>query len=406
MERVQPPKRGSRIRYDRGRFDGVFVIDGKRTFRLLELVKDAERTPAGRLRSEQQISDYMLKRWDHKCAEMEAELAEHHGDGLTMSGALEKWEEWAKTEGLAQTTIDLHYKVALTNYQAANGDHPIAEVSLAHLDRFKKHLRDGKLAPATINLRLAKVAALLRWAQRRDYIEKIPWIEPVRETRLLARPMEAKDIRRLIERLRTLIQETKHKWHKYYYELHELLLVLNLATGMRRGEPFQCTWAEVDLKAGTLRIPHPKEGDEKLVALPPIAVNYLKRRRRKYGDHVRLFDDGKGGSAYTDAHALTTAFRRHLKKLGLAGQGIKPLHTYRATFSTIGLDLLGLEPIAVQAQLGHSSLKTTQRSYVATMVTAKRKAVGTYERRYLRALFDRKPSESKPSIAKKAARSK
>jgi len=283
--------------------DGVFVIDGKRTFRLLELVKDAERTPRGRLRSEQQVTAYLLKRWDHKRAEMEAELAESHGDGLTMSQALERWEEWAKTEGLAKTTVELHYRRALDEYQAANGDHPIAEISLSHLDRFKKHLRDRKLAPATINLRLAKVAALLRWAQRRNYLDKMPRIEPVRELRQLARTMEAKDIRRVIERLRTLISETKHKRHKYHYELHELLLVLILATGMRRGEPFQCTWADVDLKAGVLRIPHPKERDAKRVALPPLAVSYLKRRRRKYPEHVRLFDDGKGGSAYSDAHA-------------------------------------------------------------------------------------------------------
>ena len=405
MERVQPPKRGRRIRFDRDRADGVFIIDGKRTFRLLALMREVERTARGRRRSEQQVISLLMKRWDKKRSEIEKELAHFHGDGLTMSQALERWEKWARAEGLAEDTINLHYKLALREYKIANGDHAIAEVRLEHLDRLKAHLAGRKLAPATINLRLSKVAALLRWAERRDYLDKVPRIETVKVSKSLARMMEAKDIRRLIERLRTLIAETKHKRNKYYYELHELLLVLILGTGMRRGEPFQCTWADVDLKEGVLTIPHPKEGHEKLVMLPPLAVSYLKRRRRKYPKHVRLFDDGQGGSAYTDAHALTTAFRRHLKKLGIEGRRIKPLHTYRATFSTIGLDLLGLDPLAIQAQLGHSSLKTTQ-GYVSTMQTAKRKAVNDYERRFLRGLFDRDSSEEKPSKVKKPAASK
>jgi len=41
MARVKPPKRGRRIRYDRGRADGVFLIDGKRTFRFLALLDEA-----------------------------------------------------------------------------------------------------------------------------------------------------------------------------------------------------------------------------------------------------------------------------------------------------------------------------------------------------------------------------
>ena len=405
MQRVRPPKRGRRIRFDRNRADGVFIIDGKRTFRLLALMRDVERTARGRRRSEAQIISLLMKRWDAKRTAIEAELAEFHGDGLRMSQALGRWEKWARTEGLAKRTIEWHYKWALDAYKLANGDHPIAEISLVHLDKFKKHLRDKKLAPATINMRLAKVTALLRWAQRRNYLEKMPRIEPVKEPRRLARTMEPNDIRRLIERLRELIRTTKDRRHNYYYELHELLLVLVLTTGMRRGEPFQCTWADVDVKAGELRIPNPKEGNEKLVALPPMAVSYLKRRRRKYRHHLRLFDDGNGGSAYTDAHALTTAFRRHFTKLGLEGMRIKPLHTYRATFSTIGLDLLGLDPVAVQAQLGHSSLKTTQ-GYVATMQTAKRRTVNAYERRYLRGLFDRKPNEGLNPRKKKAAKSK
>ena len=74
MERVQPPKRGRRIRWDRGRFDGVFVIDGRRTFRLLELAEEAQRTPAGRLRSDRAVGDHLLRLWDQKRGDIEAEL--------------------------------------------------------------------------------------------------------------------------------------------------------------------------------------------------------------------------------------------------------------------------------------------------------------------------------------------
>lgn len=395
MPRVLPPKRGKRLRYDRGRADGVFIVDGKRTFRFLELVSTAGRTAGGGRRTGQQTTDYLHRRWDAKKAELEAELAERSGDGLTVAETFDKWKEWARAQGLAESTIDLHYEIALANYKTANGDHRLNDIRLQHLDRFKAHLVARNLAPATINLRLSKVAAFLRWAQRRDYLEALPRIEPVKQPRRLARVMAPTDIRRLIERLRGLARDTVHSRQQRFYQLHELLLVLVLCTGMRRGEPFQSRWADVDLEEGTMRIPRPKEHDEKLVALPPLAVAYLKNWRRQRNEDVYLFDDGSGQLAYKDAHALTRAFRRHMIALGLGDKRIKPLHSYRATLSTIGLDLLGLDPVAVQAQLGHASLKTTQDGYVATMLHAKRRVVGAYEEGYLKGLFDRELSEPK-----------
>jgi len=384
----------------------VFLIDGRRTFRFLALLEEAERTPRGRRRNERQVLDALLKLWGGKRAEMEKELAERAGAGLTVSQAFTKWKKYARGEGLAETTIALHYERSLRDYFAANPDHPLGEITLTHLDRFKAHLRGKGLAPATINLRLSKVAAFLRWAQRRELLPAVPRIETVKEPRRLARTMTVRDIRRLIARLRKLIRDAKQDRQRYFYELHELMLVLILGTGMRRGEPYQCAWADVDLDGGVLRVLRPKEGHEKPVVLPELTVAYLRQRRAKYPHHVRLFDDGRGGSAYRDAHALTTAFRRHMKALGLTGKGIKPLHTHRAGFSTVGLDLLGLEPVAVQAQPGHAKLETTQRGYVSTMQTAKRRAVEIYEKRYLRPLFDRKASEGPNPKLKKPANSK
>ena len=49
----------------------------------------------------------------------------------------------------------------------------------------------------------------------------------------------------------------------------------------------------------------------------------------------------------------------------------------------------------MKEQHGHASLETTQDTYVATMLQAKRRVVGVYEERYLKGLFDREPSEQK-----------
>ncbi len=352
--------------------------------------------------------DALLKLWDGKRAEMEKELAERAGAGLTVSQAFTKWKKYARGEGLAETTIALHYERSLRDYFAANPDHPLGEIKLTQLYRFKAHLRGKGLAPATINLRLSKVAAFLRWAQRRDLLPAVPRIEPVKEPRRLARTMAVRDIRRLLERLGERIRDAKQDRQRSFYELHELMLVLILGTGMRRGEPYQCRWSDVDMDAALMRILDPKEKHEKLVALPALTVAYLRRRRKKYPGHVWLFayGKGKGKRAYRDAHAITTAIRRHMKALGLTGKGIKPLHTHRVGFSTVGLDLLGLEPVTVQAQLGHAKLETTQRGYVSTMQTAKRRAVEIYEKRYLRPLFDRKASEGANPKLKKRANSK
>ena len=77
----------------------------------------------------------------------------------------------------------------------------------------------------------------------------------------------------------------------------------------------------MDLERGTLFLEKSKGGEDSL-DLPPVLVAFLRQRRERYPNHVWLFDDGRGNLAYTDPHALTTAFRRHLDKLGFGYQAL------------------------------------------------------------------------------------
>jgi len=396
--RVLPPKTGRRIRIDRGRVDGVFYIDGHRTFRNLGLLADAERSPGGRSRTDAQITGYFLARWDERAREIQAALDARAGEGRPVLAVMAEWIEARAGDGLAGGTTDLNSLTA-EQYALAVGDHQCGDISLAHVDKFRAWLTTRGLAPATINQRLSKLAAFIAWAARREYLHDAPPVDRVREKRPVPRIPQPEQIRALLDRIHSRVRDRAGTAIGYQYELHELMIVLVLSTGMRRGEPLGVRWSDIDLERGIIIVDSTKEGAGKAIVLPWIAVEYLRARRQRYPDHTWLFNAREGqGQAYTEPHAVTTAIRRHMAAAGLAGLHLKPIHSYRANVATIGVDTLGLDPASVQAQLGHASLRTTQRSYVATQTGSKRRSADAYETGFLDSVFDRKLIEDMPAL--------
>lgn len=118
------------------------------------------------------------------------------------------------------------------------------------------------------------------------------------------------------------------------------------------------------------------------------AQERLGGRRKRYPDHVWLSDDGRGNLACTNPNALTTAFRRHLDKLGFGGLKITPLHGFRANFATVSLNDLGGDSRTVATLLNFAHFKTTKRAYLAGLSKQKRRALTAFEREYLAGVVD------------------
>jgi integrase len=155
---------------------------------------------------------------------------------------------------------------------------------------------------------------------------------------------------------------------------------------VRRGGPFYARWEHVDLERGTMFLEQSKGGEDSL-DLPPVLVAFLRQRRERHPNHVWLLDDGTGRLACADAHALTTAFRRHQVALVFGHLRLKPLHSFRALFATVNLNELGADSKTVAEILRHTPFKTTESAYLAGMGKAKRRALLHYEQNYLAGLL-------------------
>jgi integrase len=69
-----------------------------------------------------------------------------------------------------------------------------------------------------------------------------------------------------------LLDACKSSSNKYLY----IVVMLGLATGMRRGEIMNLTWSDVDLERGRIVLQQTKNGDRRLVPLTGIALELLR----------------------------------------------------------------------------------------------------------------------------------
>jgi integrase/recombinase XerC len=153
---------------------------------------------------------------------------------------------------------------------------------------------------------------------------------------------------------------------------HRCLLVLLLATGIRRSEAVQISLEDVDIANRQLLV-HGKGAKQRIVPLTRQAVAAIQQYlpHRPTTQSRRLFVNSRGQPI--PGHVINTALDEILAEAGLAGQGITP-HKLRHTFAT-QLIHKGVDVRTVQELLGHADLGTTAR-YLHSDVRTKLAAVG------------------------------
>ncbi len=280
----------------------------------------------------------------------------------SMEGLLQDWVELGKIEKSARTVND-YYILMGKQYIKIVGKHEIGEIDLHKIDQFKIGLKKNGLAHSTINIRLRTLKTFLNWCVDRDYLVKVPKIKMMLTVQKLPGVMSREDLKRLHEYIKTLITITKDPRRKHFYKLHERFFMVTSGTGCRLQEIFWLSWKDIDLKRSTITIRTTpsftvKEKKEKVKILPLSVKKYLEIEREKKPREKYLLDNGCGQLAYKNPSALTRAFWRHLKTIGVSG--VKAVHGFRASFATIMKNDLHIETDIIRDLLGHSSSKVTQ----------------------------------------------
>ena len=149
----------------------------------------------------------------------------------------------------------------------------------------------------------------------------------------------------------------------FHRALWVTVMAVFYGTGIRRGELIRLNVKDFDGKEGLLLVDGRKTGQERMVPLPPLAVQcmetYLPIRYNhlssvNMGDQEALFVNREGGRV--KAGAISRAIKAIARRCGIK----LSLHQFR---HSCGSDLIeaGISLPEVQKVLGHKTLMTTMR---------------------------------------------
>ncbi len=263
---------------------------------------------------------------------------------------------------------------------AADGGTPVPwealpwhELRFAHVASIRQRLLERGAAPATVNLTLAALRGVARYARNLNLLsaeeyDRIRDVRGARGTRLPAgRAATSGELAALV---RACLAD-----HSPAGTRDAALLAVLYVGGVRRSELADLDLADWMPEPPTLRVRHGKGDKERLVPLAggaarAVAVWVAARGDRPGGLFLPVAQGGRIAGARLSSNAIYKVLRKRLDQAGVAT--LSP-HDFRRTFVGDLLDA-GIDLATVQRLAGHASPTTTAR-YDRRGEAAKRRAV-------------------------------
>jgi integrase len=263
----------------------------------------------------------------------------------------------------------IHTEISLFRrwIEPAIGHKILGAITALDMERIKRDMAKTGHAPRSIEYALAVVRQILNHAINHDlYAGK----NPAGGGGKVKRPKE--DNRRMRFLTKQEADDLLAELSARSRDVHDMAL-LSLHTGMRAGEVFSLTWADVDLATGIISLKDTKNNRNR-PAFMTETVKAMLRARPK-GRPSELVFPGRGGMRIVQ---ISHSFNKAVDHLGL-NEGISDrrqritFHSLRHTYAS-WLVANGTDIYTVKELLGHSDLKLTAR-YAHVGENAMRSAV-------------------------------
>lgn len=280
------------------------------------------------------------------------QAAQEAKDRLTFKELAEgRYIEWSKAHKKNEASWKREEQFFKLWINSIIGDKPLKDVAPIHLEKIKADMAKVKRAPRSIHYCLSVVRQVFNFAIKNDLFDKA---NPVSKVKLPS--VDNRRLRFLTrEEAAALLAELATKSH----DVHDMALI-SLHTGMRAGEVFGLTWADVDVDRGILTLRYTKNGRTR-AAFMTEAVKDVFRARKKGAPSEIVFHARRGERV----RQISLTFARAVDALKL-NEDIHDrrqevtFHSLRHTFASWHVEN-GTDLYAVKELLGHSDFKMTAR---------------------------------------------
>ena len=263
------------------------------------------------------------------------------------------------------------------------GHHTLNKVTTGTLEKFYAHLKaDGRLTrreqfgPGLANSVIRSIHAHCRAALDKAVAEKLIHQNPAIGCKLP--PKKSAEVKILTpEAMQKLLYQAQIEG---FYEM----FMLDLATGLRRGEVLGLQWKDIDFERGTLSVtkqvryvkgelkiaPPKTKASNRSIILPPPILEMLAEYKKTV-DSIWLFPSPvKKEDVPREPSSCRKALARILKR---AGCEHVPFHAMRHTFASNAFHY-GMDVKTLASTIGHESVETTLNVYAHSSEQMKRDA--------------------------------
>ena len=154
----------------------------------------------------------------------------------------------ARTGSQIRESTQMEHRFAMNNFIRVVGNIDFQSVSLRHGEMFRQACLDQGNSPATVSKKVRALKRLFQLAVERKQLDENPlkYIKLPKWTPKKIETFDDDECKRLIKAARDCQAEMSVQW--------DMLIIVALITGMRRGELLNAVWADIDFEKHTIEI--------------------------------------------------------------------------------------------------------------------------------------------------------
>ncbi len=302
-------------------------------------------------------------------------------DSMKLSEFLEDCNR--RTSGQVRESTLRENRITMKDFINCVGNIDFQNVQFQHGESFLQFCRDKGNAPATAAKKLRHLKRMFQLAVERRQLEENPlkWVKQPKSPKRKVQTYGCQECERLLRAAAQYTQESASvNW--------KILVLMELCTGMRRGELLNVTWMDIDFEHKTVEVApkkhsestwewHVKDTERRTLPLTEEVLSLLATHQAEQAEglpyvfvpadryeHIKGLMS-KGQWTVEMGKCPINNFTRHFHSiLKMAGMGPREFHDLRRTYLS-NLLASGLGEFEVMNLAGHSSFETTRSFYLA-----------------------------------------